>query len=232
MKILIAFLFLSTSIFSQITNQVDDNGNKQGLWRGQHPDSKRLRYEGVFEHGVEKGLFKFFDDTAAGTVIATREFNGTTCTTIFYNQKGNKVSEGMVVNKKFEGEWIYYHENSKQIMTSEFYRNGNLEGIKKVYYLSGKIAQETNFKNGLKDGSDTHYAENGTVIEEVIYKKNEFDGPAIFRSPSNIVVAKGLFSKGKKVGVWEFNTNGKKTKENYNFQSKRKFAKRTSLKKE
>lgn len=234
MKILISLLLISTSIFSQITNQLDDKGNKQGLWKGQYVDSKRPRYEGVFDNGKEKGVFKFFDDTAENTIIATREFNDidNSCITIFYNQKGNKVSEGKVKNKKFEGLWIYYHENSKKIMTSEFYNNGKLEDIKKVFYPSGKIAQETSYKNGLKEGLDKHYAENGTVIEESIYKKNEFDGPAIFRSPSNIVVAKGVFVKGKKIGIWEFNTNGKKTKENYNYQSKRKFAKRTNAKKD
>lgn len=234
MKILIAFLLLANTVFSQNVNQLDEQGKKNGLWKGQHLESKRPRYEGIFEHGKEIGLFKFFDDTSAGTIIATREFNSNdaSCITIFYNQKGNKVSQGKVINKKFEGQWLYYHENSKEIMTTEFYKDGKLEGTKKVYYPSGKISQETSFKNGLKDGFDKRYAENGTIIEESNYKNNEFDGPAVFRSPSNVVVAKGLFSKGKKIGIWEFNTNGKITKENYNFQSKRKFAKRTNVKKE
>ena len=233
MKILLAFLLISASVFCQTINQLDQNGNKHGLWKGQYAESKRPKYEGVFEHGREKGVFKFFDDTSAGTIIATREFNNTdlSCSTIFYNQKGNKVSEGKVINKKFDGLWLYYHEDSKQIMTSELYINGKLDGIKKVFYPDGKIAQETSYKNGLKEGFDKRYAENGTIIEDSKYKNNEFDGAAVFKSPSNVVVAKGVFSKGKKVGLWEFNTNGKITKENYNFQSKRKFAKRNNTKK-
>ena len=233
MKILLAFILISASVFSQVTNQLDDQGKKHGLWKGKYEESKRPKYEGVFEHGNEVGLFKFFDDTTAGTVIATREFTDTdkSCITIFYNQKGNKVSEGKVLNKKFEGLWLYYHEDSKQIMTSELYANGKLDGIKKVFYPDGKIAQETSYKNGLKEGFDKRYAQNGTVIEDSKYKNNEFDGAAVFKSPSNVVVAKGVFSKGKKVGIWEFNTNGKITKENYNFQSKRKFAKRSNIKK-
>ena len=234
MKITIAILLLSTALFSQITNQIDATGNKHGLWKGYYEVSKKPRYEGIFNHGKEQGIFKFFDDTNAGTVIATREFNATdnSCTTIFYNQKGSKVSEGKVANKKFEGLWTYYHEDSNQIMTSEFYVNGKLDGSKKVYYSNGKLAQETVYKNGLKDGFDKRYAENGTIIEDTYYKNNEFDGLAIFKSPSNITVAKGMFSKGKKIGIWEFNTNGKKTKENFYFQNKRKFAKKTDLKKE
>ena len=232
MKFYLLLLLISTSIFAQTINQLDTEGKKNGLWKGNHSESKRPRYEGVFNHGKEQGLFKFFDDTSAGSVIATRSFNDNdnSCFTIFYNQKGNKVSEGKQVNKSFDGVWTYYHEDSKQIMTSEFYVKGKLEGVKKVFYPSGKLAQETVYKNGLKEGFDKRYAENGTLTEESNYKNNEFNGIAIFKSPSNVVVAKGLFVKGKKSGIWEFNTNGKKSKENYSFQSKRKFAKKQIVK--
>lgn len=230
-KILFALLF-TTFIFGQQTNNFDENGMRNGLWKGIHTDSKRPRYEGVFEHGKEKGTFKFFDDTAAGTLIATREFSNTdnSCYTTFFNQKNNKVSEGKEFNKLNEGEWKYYHEDSKQIMILENYVKGKLEGIKKVFYISGKIAQESNFKNGLKEGLDKRFDEKGIILEESNYKNNQFDGLAIFRSPDNVIVAKGIFKNGKKIGIWEFNTNGKKTKENYNFQSKRKFAKRNQIK--
>ncbi len=223
------FIFLfSISIFGQQTNKLDEKGLKNGIWKGIHTESKRPRYEGMFEHGKEKGTFKFFDDTSVGTLIATREFsdNDNSCYTTFFNQKNNKVSEGKEVNKLNDGEWKYYHEDSKQIMILENYAKGKLEGIKKVFYASGKIAQETYYKNGLKEGSDKRFDEKGIVLEESNFKNNQFDGLAIFRSPDNVIVAKGSFKNGKKIGIWEFNTNGKKTKENYNFQSKRKFAKR------
>ena len=234
MKFYYILLLLSTSIFAQTINQLDSDGKKDGPWKGNYSESKRPRYQGVFNHGKEQGLFQFFDDTSAGTVIATRSFddNDGSCFTVFYNQRGNKVSEGKVVDKVFEGPWKYYHEDSQQIMTAEFYVSGKLEGVKKVFYPSGKLAQETVYKNGLKEGLDKRYSENGTIIEESNYKNNEFDGLAIFRSPSNVVVAKGLFVKGKKSGIWEFNTNGKISKENYSYQSKRKFAKKKAIKKE
>ena len=123
MKYIVIIFFFTVSIFGQNTNQLDTNGKKQGVWKGIYEESKRPRYEGTFEHGKEVGMFKFFDDTNAGTVIATREFNtkDNSCYTIFYNQKGNKVSEGKLVNKLHEGEWKYYHENSPLVMTSENY---------------------------------------------------------------------------------------------------------------
>jgi antitoxin component YwqK of YwqJK toxin-antitoxin module len=228
MKYLVIFLFFSVSLLAQDVNKVDGNGKKHGLWKGVYEQSKRPRYQGTFDHGKEIGAFKFFDDTNAGTVIATRDFNSkdNSCYTIFYNQKGNKVSEGKLVNKIYVGEWKYYHEDSPVIMTSENYVNGKLNGLRKVTYPSGKIAEEVNYKNGKKEGSYKKYTESGIVLEESIYKNGEFDGLAIFRSPDNVVVAKGLFVKGKKEGIWEFNTNGKITKENMTTKKPRKFVKR------
>jgi antitoxin component YwqK of YwqJK toxin-antitoxin module len=228
MKKLLLILFFSSSIFAQETNKLDEKGLKHGLWKGAFEESKRPRYEGTFEHGKEVGLFKFFDDTKAGTVIATREFNpkDNSCYTIFYNQNKNKVSEGKLINKEYVDEWKYYHEDSPQIMTIENYVNGKLNGLRSVFYPSGKIAEEINYKNGIKEGSYKNYAENGIVFEESIYKNGEYDGLAIFRSPQNVVVAKGMYAKGVKVGIWEFNTNGKITKENMSKQKVRKFIKR------
>lgn len=228
MKYLVILLFFTTSLFAQTINQLDANGKKQGVWKGTYEQSKRPRYEGTFEHGKEVGMFKFFDDTSVGTLIATREFNpkDNSCYSIFYNQKGNKVSEGKLVNKLYVGEWKYYHEDSPLVMTSENYSNGKLNGLRKVTYPSGKIAEEAYYKNGKKDGSYKKYTESGIVLEESLYKNGEFEGLAIFRSPDNVVVAKGIFVKGKKEGIWEFNTNGKITKENMTTKKVRKFVKK------
>ena len=228
MKYLVIILFFTTSLFAQVNNQLDANGKKQGVWKGVYEQSKRPRYEGTFEHGKEVGMFKFFDDTSVGTLIATREFNpkDNSCYSIFYNQKGNKVSEGKLVNKLYVGEWKYYHEDSPLVMTSENYANGKLNGLRKVTYPNGKIAEEANYKNGKKEGSYKKYTESGIVLEESLYKNGEFEGLAIFRGPDNVVVAKGMFVKGKKEGIWEFNTNGKITKENMTTKKVRKFVKK------
>lgn len=228
MKYVLFFIFIISPVFSQEINKLDEKGLKHGLWKGVYEQSKRPRFEGTFEHSKEVGMFKFFDDTTLGTVIATREFNpkDNSCYTIFYNQSKNKVSEGKLVNKQYEGEWKYYHENSPQIMTIEHYVNGKLNGLRTVYYPSGKIAEETNYKNGKKEGSYKNYAENGIVFEESNYKNGEYEGMAIFRNAQNVVVAKGMYVNGKKEGIWEMNTNGKITKENMSKKKVRKFMKR------
>jgi antitoxin component YwqK of YwqJK toxin-antitoxin module len=222
MKYIIAGLLVSISAFAQDSNKLDENGKKHGLWKGIYEESKRPRYEGTFDHGKEVGMFRFFDDTKAGTVIATREFNPKdgSCYTIFYNQKKHKVSEGKVVNKQFEGEWKYYHEDLPSVMTLEIYANGKLNGVRKVFYKSGEIAEETTYKDGLKNGPYKSYAENGILLEESNYKNDLYDGMSINRNATNEITGQGLYKNGKKVGVWKILEKGKLKNVNMDYQNK------------
>ncbi|MFT5964718.1 MAG: antitoxin component YwqK of YwqJK toxin-antitoxin module [Flavobacterium sp.] len=210
------FILLSQTLMSQVDfNKLDSKGGKQGPWKGFYEESKRSRYEGTFEHGKEIGKFYFFDDTKAKSIIATREFNtkDNSAYTTFFDQSNNKVSEGKVVNKLFEGTWRYYHQASQIVMTRENYKNGKLQGVRSVFYPSGKIAEETSYKQNLKEGVYKKYTENGIVLEETIFKNNEYNGLAIFKDADGNVVSTGQFVNGKKSGIWHFFEKAKQAKE-------------------
>lgn len=196
-------------------NKLDDKGQKQGLWKGIYEESKRPRYEGNFHNGKELGIFYFFDDTKAKSVIATREFSpkDNSAFTIFYDQKNNKVSEGKVINKLFEGVWNYYHLASKMIMTTENYSKGKLQGLRTVFYNNGKIAEEIMYKNNLKDGFYKKYTEKGILLEESNFKNDLYNGLALFRDSKGDLASKGQFINGKKEGMWQFFEKGKEIKE-------------------
>lgn len=215
----ILFLFFSLSLFSQNEiNKLDANGKKIGLWKGVFEDTKRPRYEGTFDHDIEVGLFKFFDNTKASNLIATREFNSkdNSAYTIFYDVNKNKISEGKVLNKLYEGLWIYYHKASSVVMSSENYINGKLNGTKTVYFKSGKVAEISNYKNGVLDGVYMKNDENGVTLEESFYVNGELNGITTYKAPDGLIVAKGKFRKGIKVGIWQFFENGKlESEENY-----------------
>lgn len=214
-RILVIFLCCQ-AVFSQTDNNpVDDKGKKHGVWKGFYQESGRPRYEGTFEHGKEVGVFNFFDDTKAKSIIASRTFNANdnSCYTVFYDQNKNVVSEGKEINKLREGTWKYYHKASKSIMTVENYKGGKLDGTKIVYYPSGKVVDETNYKNGLKEGAYRKYSESGVVMESCFFKNGEYEGEAVYRDPNNLVVARGMFKNGKKVGIWQFFVDGKLTSE-------------------
>ncbi|SCY88805.1 toxin-antitoxin system YwqK family antitoxin [Flavobacterium caeni] len=215
---IVLFLF-AVSVSAQQVNQNDAQGKKHGLWKGTYAESKRPRYEGTFEHGKEVGTFKFFDDTKAGTVVATREFKPDgSAYTIFYKDGKYKVSEGKEVNKLYEGQWKYYHENLPDIMTLENYKAGKLHGKRTVYYRGSgvpgeeNLAEEAHYINGLKDGPYKSYTMKGTLLEDSNYKKGQLDGPASYFDPLGKLVSKGVFKDGKKIGYWEFYKDGKLVK--------------------
>lgn len=215
-KIVIALVFLNAVLVSaQDFNKLDANGKKDGVWKGTYEVSKRPRYEGTFSHGKETGIFKYFDDTKKGDVVATRDFsaNDGSAYNIFYDQNKNKVSEGKVIGRSNEGEWKYYHKASKVLMTLENYKNGKLEGSRTVYYPNAKVAEEMTYKNGLKEGIYKKYGQNGTLLEQTTYVNDQYNGDAIFYDSEGTVASKGKFLNGKKVGRWQFYLKGKLTKE-------------------
>ncbi|WP_343589684.1 hypothetical protein [Flavobacterium sp.] len=216
-KIISGVLFLITLISNAQTesNKLDAAGKKDGLWKGTYAESKRPRYEGTFDHGKETGVFKFFDDTKKGDVIATRDFsaNDGSSYTIFFDQNKNKVSEGKEVGKVRDGEWKYYHKASKVLMTVENYKNGKLEGLKTIYYPNAQIAEEMMYKNGLKEGAYKKMGVDGTLLEESNFKDDEYNGDAVFYDSDKSVASKGKFVNGKKAGMWQFYQKGKLVKE-------------------
>lgn len=212
----IAFLAISNFIFAQDKlNQFDEKGVRHGLWKGFHEESKRPRYEGTFEHGKETGTFKYYDDTKAGTVIATRDFSkgDGSCYTIFFDQKNNKVSEGLVKNKLFEGIWKYYHKESTAIMTIENYKNGKLNGVRKVFYKENDIAEEANYADGKKNGISKTFGENGKQIDEHNYVNDVFEGKATYFNVSGKKMYEGVYKNNSKIGIWKFYENDKVIKQ-------------------
>lgn len=216
-KIIFGLLFLTALVSNAQTdiNKVDAAGKKDGLWKGTYAESKRPRYEGTFDHGKETGIFKFFDNTKKGDVIATRDFsaNDGSSYTIFYDQNKNKVSEGKEIGKARDGEWKYYHKASKVLMSVENYKSGKLEGLKTIYYPNAQVAEEMTYKNGLKEGPYKKIGQDGTLLEESYFKNNEYNGDAVFYDSDKFVASKGKFVNGKKAGIWQFYQKGKLVKE-------------------
>ena len=216
MKNVILLFLLSFSVYAQDNiNQFDANGNRHGLWKGTHKETNRPRYEGVFNHGKETGVFKYFDDTKAGTVIATRDFSkgDGSCYALFYDQKGNTVSEGKLLNKIPEGTWKYYHLESKTLMTIESYKKGKLDGTKKIFYKNSLLAEETNYTMGIKNGSSKTFAENGKPIDAHTYKNGLYQGLASYYDGNGNKMYEGNYANGKRVGLWKFFDQNKVIKE-------------------
>lgn len=208
-------LFLiSINSFAQDINKMDAAGKRHGIWKGTYEKSKRPRYEGTFDHGKETGTFTFFEDDKTSTLAAKRTFAADgSCTTVFFDAKGKKISEGKEVNKLREGEWKFYNEGTEKLISTETYVNGKINGVKKVYFPGGKVAEEVTYVNGIMEGPYKQYNEKGTVLEESVYKNDKLNGPVTYRDARGEVASKGQFVDNRKTGKWQFFEKGKVVKE-------------------
>jgi hypothetical protein len=69
-----------------------------------------------------------------------------------YHENGSLKYKGFYKNRRKEGEWLYYYDNS-EIRLQEFYIGGKLEGVVKMYDTSGFEFKYV-YKDGRPDNSD------------------------------------------------------------------------------
>jgi len=222
MKRLILFLFFfgSTLSFTNIlaqadVNQMDAQGKRHGVWKKYFPNTKQLRYEGQFDHGKETGTFKFYCEECRTQPMAVKEFDATTgiAHVKYFTKKGKLVSEGKMTGKKHMGEWVYYFEKSKEVMTRELYQDGKLNGKKVTYYPNGKIAEEANYSQGFAEGEAMYYAPTGVLLKKLNFRENKLVGPAAYYDSKGDPKMIGQYKNDKKDGIWKYYKNGKFEKE-------------------
>lgn len=201
-------LLITTLTFAQ--NQNDEQGKRHGVWKGTYEKSRRLRYEGTFEHGKETGTFKYYNDDEKSTLAATRVFNADgSCYTTFFDENGKKVNEGKEVNRLREGQWKMYFKGKDMVMQLESYKAGKLDGLTKIYYDNGKVSEEINYKDGRRNGSYKKYGPGGKLEEDSVFKDDKLHGPATYYDDNGVIASKGVFADNKKTGKWQYYKNGK-----------------------
>jgi TonB family protein len=63
----------------------------------------------------------------------------------YYDKNGNKESEGEYLKDKRHGQWKFY-DSLKFLYKTEEYRNGDLDGLLKMYYSNGKLKRKEVYK--------------------------------------------------------------------------------------
>ncbi|WBL24613.1 toxin-antitoxin system YwqK family antitoxin [Zunongwangia sp. HGR-M22] len=197
----ILLFFFQGLIAQEGPNQKDAQGKRDGLWKVNFPGTNQTKFEGVFNHGKETGKFKFYKQGYDQHPSAIMDFEtGSDSVAVkYYTQKGEVISEGMMLNKKRAGKWTIYHHESDQIMMSEFYKDGKLDGPQTTYFKNGKIGEKTNYKNDIKNGKSQIYADNGQLLQDLNYKNGELDGHQTYYNPAGEWVAEGDYDNGRRI---------------------------------
>jgi len=191
-------------------NQMDANGERDGVWKKTYPGTTQIRYEGQFDHGKEVGTFKYYCQECGNKPTIVKEFDpdNNLAKVQYFTIKGKLVSEGKMKGEMLVGEWLFFHKKSKEVMTREFYEDGKLEGKKTVYYPNGKITEEINYIKGLAEGENNYYSPDGVLLKKLLYKNDVLEGPAFYYDAKGKLLIEGQYKKGKKDGVWKYYKNG------------------------
>ncbi|MFT4611185.1 MAG: antitoxin component YwqK of YwqJK toxin-antitoxin module [Glaciecola sp.] len=197
-------------------NQIDSANKRHGVWEKYFNKTKQLRYEGQFDHGKEIDTFKFYTLNKGTSVLsATKVFNAinTKAEVKFLSSRGKLISEGEMNGKLYSGKWIYYHNKSTSMMSTEFYNdNGNLEGEKLVFYPDGTTAEKAYYVDGKLNGSSIWYSEKGKTLKEFMYVNDELHGVSKYYGADGNLEAEGTYRKDLKHGIWKYYENGKLVK--------------------
>lgn len=225
--VILFFLFFFNLLVSQSINQLDAEGKRQGIWKKYYDDTTVLRYEGVFNHGKEMGLFKYYKNVdKKASLAATKQFNqaDNKAYATFYTSNGKVISEGEMDGKIYIGVWKYYQKNSTQLLTLENYDNqGLLDGERIVYYENGQVAEQQFYSHGKLEGPSIWYSEKGVILKEFYYVNGELHGLSKFYNPKGELLIEGFYKQGKKHGIWKYYEYGELLEEkDFSFKPKRK----------
>lgn len=206
---LLTVLFVNL-LFSQI-NQYHSDGTRHGLWEKKFEGSDQIRYTGNFNHGVEVGVFKFYTKGFPKQASAVKTFfdNGKKANIVYYAQNGKEIAKGVLIDKKREGKWEYYHNITGNIMTEEFYENDQLEGTRTTYYDNKQVSETIEYKNGKKEGKQLVYSIKGVLIKEYTYKNDLLEGINKIFTGKGVLRIEGNFKQNKKTGLWSYYDYGK-----------------------
>lgn len=200
--------FLCEKSNAQKINQFNANKQRTGVWKKYYPNNK-IRYSGTFLNGKEIGVFKFYDDSSSQSPVIIKTFSDTSNQVLveFYTSTGILESKGYFIDKKREGQWIYYFKDGKK-MSEEFYKDGKLEGKLINFYPNGKTTEVTIYKNGLKEGSSKKFSSDGVLIEDVTFSNGKPNGVAKYFELNGNLKEIGSYKDGKRVGKWEYYLDG------------------------
>jgi antitoxin component YwqK of YwqJK toxin-antitoxin module len=200
--IYITFFSMSFTQAQQI-NQYDDNGKQHGKWVRYYPQSQVKRYEGQFNAGVPVGEFLYYYESGKLQTKAQYEKNGTVCYTTSYYGNGEKIAEGIYVNKLKDGEWKYY-DGSDNVIAIEHFVNGKKHGASLTYLPGGQLIEEKTYVNGKAQGVWKRFYRSGKPHFEGGLLNDHWHGQFVFFNVDGKKIATGAYQKSVKEGDWSF----------------------------
>lgn len=197
-----------------VVEEIDEEAKEIIDFKRTFDDEGRMIFSGGYRENVPIGIHRFFDTT--GAVVNA----------IIYNEKGEKMSEGIVDeqgnrrgewkdyyptgevraqgnyrNNRKSGPWNYFYRNGRTEQTGNFL-NGRYDGQWVWYHEDGSVWRDENYFNGREDGYSKEFDSDGNIISEGNYINGERDGPWIYKNGDHM--EEGQFIIGLREGKWTY----------------------------
>ncbi len=111
--------------------------------------------------------------------------------------------------KKYENKTIKEYYPNGQIEIREVYKNGELEGKRKLWYPSGDVYGIEYYKNGKKEGQSKWYYPNGQLRIREVYKNGEREGERKLWYPNGNVYRIEYYKNDERIRSQEYNDTDK-----------------------
>jgi antitoxin component YwqK of YwqJK toxin-antitoxin module len=194
----------SCMLFGQDTiNTKDAKGLRQGYWR--KVDSVgRLIYEGRFRDGIPIGEFLYYYPDGKLKTVSKVSSQGRRASTISYFPGGKKMAVGNYLDEKKDSLWQFYSEFTGNVVSSDTYQNGVINGESKVFYPEGELSEIQIYKDGVKDGPWEQYFPDGKLKLRGSFNAGDKEGKFKAFYNSGIPMITGQYFQGHQDGTWVY----------------------------
>jgi len=208
--LLVSALLLSANVLAQLNPEVDTminltdfNGLKQGKWEKKYPNGK-LAYSVYFVDGKPIGEYKRFHTNGKLNAFLIYDEKGEYATATLYDESENIIAEGFYKGQEKDSTWTYYTGSKKKLVSTERWENGGKNGMEKLYFENGAVAEEKMWVNGLQNGIWRRYYSTGKKKYETVFKDGEMNGRCYYYYSNGRVDIKGFYKDDKKDSTWTY----------------------------
>lgn len=189
-------------------------GMRQDEWTHYY-ENGNIKRKGRYLNNRKVGIWNYFyestsggsDHARMGPLKAQAFYENGKGTYKEYYQNGGPKAEGVYVDGRSEGEWIFYHPNGSP-EAKGMYENGLRTGVWQYFHDNGQKSAEGTYVNGLRQGKWTFYHSNGNLSSEGRMEEDRKDGYWKLFNRWGEFKGEGNFVKGE--GEYkEFYENGK-----------------------
>lgn len=189
-------------------NQVDEKGRKQGEWVKYYPNSVVPIYIGQFKDDKPIGTFTYYYPSKKVKSIVKHNPETGRSQAYFYHENKKLLAFGIYMNQQKDSVWTHYGPSGR-ISFRETYKNGELHGLKTIYYVPELIEDRTvepmsekNYENGRLNGPAKEYFPGGVTKLEGFYKDGVFEGEVKHYHPNGKLHYVERWKDRRKHGWW------------------------------